>query len=85
MFNMIEKNPDTKVINIYYGVEPSEDVMTEEFESLIGMFQELFNCGDYEIVQIVLSDETNKTLNNLGNEAIYIRYILMIFSILYET
>ena len=38
MFNMIEKNPDTKVINIYYGVEPSEDVMNEEFESLIGMF-----------------------------------------------
>lgn len=46
---MIEKNPISKVINIYYGEEPNPEMMNEEFENVIGLFQELFNCSDYEV------------------------------------
>lgn len=38
MFVMVEKNPQTKFINIYFDEEPNEEVMNEEFENLIGVF-----------------------------------------------
>ncbi|CAD8110125.1 unnamed protein product [Paramecium primaurelia] len=84
LFYLIEKDPLQKQLILYYDEQPKEDHMGEEFNQFLNIFQQLFLCEDYEISQVLLPAQSKKKLDSFGPDGKYLKYMLTVFTILYE-
>ncbi|CAD8119265.1 unnamed protein product [Paramecium sonneborni] len=84
-FYLIEKDPLQNLLIVYYEDEPSEETMGEQFENFLSVFQQICNCEEYEIAQIVLQPKAQQTLKNLKKkDHQYLKAIITLFSNIYE-
>ncbi|CAD8101694.1 unnamed protein product [Paramecium primaurelia] len=84
-FYLIEKDPSQHLLRLYYEDEPSEESMGEQFQNFLSVFQQIFECEEYELDQIVLQPKACQTLKSLKKkDNKYLKALLTLFSHLYE-
>ncbi|CAK81341.1 unnamed protein product (macronuclear) [Paramecium tetraurelia] len=83
-FYLVEKDPLSKQLILYYDEQPNEDQMGEEFGQFLGMFQQLFSCEEFEISQVILPIQSKNKLDSFGADGRYIKYMMTVFTLIYE-
>ncbi|CAD8209650.1 unnamed protein product [Paramecium octaurelia] len=84
LFYLVEKDPISKQLKLYYDKQPNEDHMGEEFDRFLFFLQQVFYCEEFEISQVILPPQSKKKLDSFGADGYYIKYMMTVFAIIYE-
>ncbi|CAK81271.1 unnamed protein product (macronuclear) [Paramecium tetraurelia] len=84
LFYLVEKDPDSNQLIFYFDEQPNEDEMGEEFDQFLQMFQQIFQCEEFEISQVILPPQSKIKLDSFGADGNYIKYMMTVFTIIYE-